>query len=96
MSVFGAWSLRFDEAPVQHFLIPRVLARMHGLGEVESYQFDLLRGMYVIGIRVTFPSSFAADAGRRARRLLSPISSTLRALSEKMPAMRQNGGEEFG
>jgi hypothetical protein len=83
VSVSEDLKLRYDSGPIQSFLIPRILDTMQRLGEL-NYKFDVTRDGYLSGIHIEFPSGLAdATVLRRIKRITSPISWTLRALSER-------------
>jgi len=84
VSIFEELKLRYDYAPVQHFLIPRVLDAMRSFGELQSYDFDFTKDGYLIEISIEFPAGLPkVTAVKRVKRLVGAISWTLRALSER-------------
>ena len=84
VSIFEELKLRYDYAPVQHFLIPRVLDAMRSFGELQSYDFDFTKDGYLIEIYIEFPAGLPkVTAVKRVKRLVGAISWTLRALSER-------------
>jgi hypothetical protein len=75
--------LKYERGPVQTFLVPRVLDAMQRLDELQDYEFDVTSEGYLAGIVIEFPSGLAeATALKRAKRLISAITWTLRALNE--------------
>ena len=83
VSVVEDWRLKFSYAPVQSFLIPRILNTMRSNNELQSYEFDVTSDGCITGIRAQFPSVTAQYANRRVKNLVGAICWTLRTLASK-------------
>jgi hypothetical protein len=75
--------LRYDRAPLQSFLIPRVLEPMRSANEI-TYQLDVADERYLVGITIQLPAGLAEETTLgRVKRLLDPIRWTIQRLPEE-------------
>jgi hypothetical protein len=80
--------LPFKSAPVQGFLIPRVLDAMWNKKNIDNYEFQRTADGFLTGIQIDLGGESGAE--KRIKELTGAIAWTLKRLSEKRPGATRN------
>ncbi len=88
--VFNGLRLQFQSAPIQSFLIPRVLDPMWNKKHIDSYEIQRTEEGYLTGIRVELVNNTTSGLQKQLKDLTNAIAWTLRRLSER-PLANERG-----
>jgi hypothetical protein len=80
--------LPFQSAPIQSFLIPRVLDAMWNKKHIDNYEFQRTQDGFLTGIQIDLGGESGAE--KRIKELTGAIAWTLKRLSEKRPGDTRN------
>jgi len=80
--------LPFQSAPIQSFLIPRVLDAMWNKKHIDNYEFQRTQDGFLTGIQIDLGGESGAE--KRIKELTGAIAWTLKRLNEKGPGDTRN------